>query len=115
MDDQRYCPYFHHTVELLGRRWTGVIVRTLVSGPARFCDIRDRVPGLSDRLLANRLSELETEGIVEKCDDEGVSFYQLTAKGTALEPVLEALAATAKAWALEEEPASRPGRIRTAS
>lgn len=112
MDDQRYCPYFHHTVELLGRRWSGVILRVLVSGPTRFGEIRDRIPGLSDRLLTSRLAEFEAEGIVNRCDHGGASYYELTDKGQALEPVIEAISRAAREWANAEAPASKPGRIR---
>ena len=114
MDDDRYCPYFHHTVELLGRRWSGVILKVLAaSGPMRFRDIRDRVPGLSDRLLTSRLGELEAEGVVARCEHDGVSCYGLTPKGQKVEPVLDAISAVSLEWARAEAPAPRPGRIRT--
>ncbi len=114
MDDERYCPYFHHTVELLGRRWTGVILRVLAAGPARYGDIRTSIPGLSDRLLTRRLAELESEGIVRRCEREGSACWGLTGKGRLLEPVLDAIADAARALARIEVPAERPGRIRTA-
>ena len=112
MTDPRYCPYFHHTVELLGRRWTGVILRVLAAGPARFGDIRTLIPGLSDRLLTNRLCELEAEGLVKRCQQDGTNCYGLTRKGTELVPTIDALVEVAGAWAQREEPAERPGRIR---
>lgn len=114
MHDDRYCPFFHHTVELVGRRWSGVILRVLAVGPARFGDIRAKVPGLSDRLLTNRLTEFEAEGIVRRCEQDGVACYGLTEKGRALEPVLDAVAEVARTWARSEAPAPRPGRIRSA-
>ncbi|MGI9624094.1 MAG: winged helix-turn-helix transcriptional regulator [Acidimicrobiales bacterium] len=113
MDDQRYCPHFHHTVELLGRRWSGVILWVLVAGPARFGEIRDRIPGLSDRLLTSRLAEFEAEGLVKRCDHDGASCYRLTEKGRALEPVIDAITTATRTWAAAEAPATKPGRIRT--
>ncbi len=112
MHDDRYCPYFHHTVELVGRRWSGVILWELTNGPVRFGDIRCRIPGLSDRLLTSRLGELEAEGLVSRCEHDGTACYRLTAKGRALEPALDAIAEVAAGWASQEEPADHPGRIR---
>lgn len=112
MDDDRYCPYFHHTVELVGRRWSGVILKVLSVGPERFGDIRAKVPGLSDRLLTSRLSEFEAEGVVRRCEHDGVACYGLTDKGRALEPVLDAVKIAARDWAFREGPADKPGRIR---
>src|SRR5437773_1177510 len=59
-----FCPRFHHAVELIGRRWTGAIVRALCGGPLRFNELLSTIPGLSDRLLTERLRELEREHIV---------------------------------------------------
>jgi DNA-binding HxlR family transcriptional regulator len=112
MTDPRYCPHFHHTVELLGRRWTGVILRVLAAGPARFGDIKTNVPGLSDRLLTNRLGELEAEGLVKRCQLDGTNCYGLTSKGLELTPAIEALEEVAGSWARREAPAEKPGRIR---
>ena len=112
MDDDRYCPHFHHTVELVGRRWSGVILKVLAVGPCRFGDIRAKVPGLSDRLLTNRLSEFETEGLVRRREHDGVACYGLTDKGRVLEPVLDAVSVVALDWAVREGPADKPGRIR---
>jgi DNA-binding HxlR family transcriptional regulator len=88
----RYCPYFHHSVELLGRRWTGVVLLAMHDGVERFGTLRDTVPGLSDRLLAERLRELESEGVVARDACGADVRYRLTDKGRALRPVLEALA-----------------------
>lgn len=114
MNDNRYCPFFHHTVELVGRRWSGVILKVLAAGPTRFGDIRDKIPGLSDRLLTNRLSEFEGEGIIARCEHDGASCYGLTEKGRAVEPVLDAVAIVARDWAALEGPVDKPGRIRSA-
>ena len=63
-EDGSYCPYFHHTIELIGRRWTGAVLLAMAAGRSNYSDIRDAIPGISDRLLSERLRELEVEGIV---------------------------------------------------
>lgn len=90
---ERYCPYFHHSVELLGKRWTGAVLLAMHDGVDRFSTLRDTVPGLSDRLLAERLRELEAEGVVARSTAGSDVRYKLTDKGRDLRPVLEALAA----------------------
>ncbi len=69
-ETQGYCPVFHRAVELIGRRWNGPIIGALLDGADRFGEIRSRIPGLTDRLLAQRLRELEREGVVH-ADDQG--------------------------------------------
>ena len=91
------CQRYHRAVELVGKRWTGAILLVLLDGPLRFCEITQVVPCLSDRLLSERLKELEGEGIVERrvYDESPVRVeYALTPKGRALEPALRAL----KSW-----------------
>jgi len=89
------CSLYHHAVELIGRRWTGAILLVLVEdGPLRFSEIRTLVPDVSDRLLSERLKELETEEIVARhvYDETPVRVeYELTSKGKALQPALKAL------------------------
>jgi DNA-binding HxlR family transcriptional regulator len=101
------CGLYHQAIEMVGKRWTGAIVAVLLEGPARFSEIRDCVPDLSDRLLSERLKELEAEGIVGRRVLDGSPVrveYSLTPKGRALEPTLRSL----KQWANEHlpEPAS---------
>src|SRR6201982_1206095 len=60
------CPLYHEAVELVGRRWTGAILRVLMDGPLRFSEVAQAVPELSDRLLSERMKELEARGIVER-------------------------------------------------
>lgn len=88
------CALYHHAVELIGKRWTGAILLVLCDGPLRFSEIRQLVPDVSDRLLSERLKELEGEGIVDRRvhDESPVRVqYGLTAKGRALKPVLVGL------------------------
>jgi DNA-binding HxlR family transcriptional regulator len=95
------CSAYHRAIELVGKRWTGAILFVLLDGPARFSEVKQLVPDLSDRLLSERMKELEAEGIVERrvIDDMPVRVeYALTAKGKALEPAVRALKAWARAW-----------------
>ncbi len=92
------CSLYHRAVELVGKRWTGAILSVLLDGPLRFSEIKQLVPDLSDRLLSERLKELEAEGIVARRltgHGPGRVEYGLTAKGRALEPAVRAL----KSWA----------------
>ena len=96
-----FCPRFQRGVEVIGRRWTGAIVRALMGGCRRFNEIADTVPGISDRLLSERLKELEAEDIVERRVVPSTPVridYRLTEKGRDLLPVIEALGAWAERW-----------------
>ena len=68
---QGVCPDFHAAIELIGKRWTGAIVSALTEGPMRFGELGKAVPGLSDRLLSQRLRELEDAGVVERVVEPG--------------------------------------------
>jgi DNA-binding HxlR family transcriptional regulator len=98
---QTCCTEYHHAVELVGKRWTGAILFVLMDGPTRFSEFKRLVPDLSDRLLSERMKELEAEGIVERrvINDTPVKVeYVLTEKGKALEPAVRALKRWANAW-----------------
>ena len=105
-----YCPYFHHAVELIGRRWTGVVLLALSRSPMRYSRLREQIPGLSDRLLTERLSELEAEGIVDRTNPVGSPLYGLSSFGRELIPVIEAIQTFAHASALRTGELDRPGR-----
>jgi DNA-binding HxlR family transcriptional regulator len=99
--DGAFCPRYHHAVELIGRRWTGAILRAMLSGRCRFSEIAAAVPGLSDRLLSERLKELEAEGIVVRqvYPETPVRIeYLLTEKGRALDLATRAVADWAQTW-----------------
>ena len=88
------CPHFHEAVELIGRRWTGAILFSLIDGPRYFRDLAAMVPGISDRLLSHRLRELEAEGLVERSVHDGPPArvsYCLSETGIGLEPALREL------------------------
>src|SRR5436305_12773530 len=95
------CPLYHEAVELVGRRWTGAILRVLMDGPLRFSQIAQAVPELSDRLLSERMKELEARGIVERTVIPGPPLrveYSLSKMGAELEPALVELQAWANRW-----------------
>jgi DNA-binding HxlR family transcriptional regulator len=95
------CPLYHEAVELVGRRWTGAILRVLMDGPLRFSEIAQSVPELSDRLLSERMKELEARGIVERTVISGPPLrveYELSRMGRELEPALSELQRWANRW-----------------
>lgn len=96
------CPQYHLAVELIGRRWTGAIVAVLLAdGPLRFSELKVEVPGLSDRVLTQRLRELEAEELVARDVRPGPPVrvtYALTPKGVGLEPVVRALESWGQRW-----------------
>ena len=100
---RRCCPLYHEAVELVGKRWSGAILAVLLDadGPLRFSEIATAVPDLSDRLLSERLKELECRGIVTKSG----SGYALTDMGRDLAPALGEIRAWAQRWM--GEPAAR--------
>ena len=85
------CPRFHAAVELVGRRWTGAILFKLIDGPHFFRELLAAIPGISDRLLSQRLRELEAEGLVERSVHDGAPArvsYCLSDAGRELKPAL---------------------------
>lgn len=107
----RMCHRFQGAFEILGKRWSGLILRSLLTEPRRFSDISRYIKsGLSDRMLSQRLSELESEGIVERkvyANQKPVRVeYVLTEKGQALRPVFEAIQSWADDWVPD---ADQPG------
>jgi DNA-binding HxlR family transcriptional regulator len=111
------CPLYHEAVELIGRRWTGAILRVLMDGPLRFSQIGQAVPELSDRLLSERMKELESRGIVERTVIPGPPLrveYALSPMGQELEPALAKLQRWAGRW-LGGRPAPSAGTPATAA
>jgi DNA-binding HxlR family transcriptional regulator len=102
-DEQNFhlCPKFENAFELLGKRWTGLIIRVLLSGPKRFKDISDMIPTMSDRMLSERFKELEAAGILIRhvYPETPVRIeYELSEKGRGLEPAMEELQDWANKW-----------------
>jgi DNA-binding HxlR family transcriptional regulator len=107
---ESFCPRYHHAVELVGRRWTGALIRVLLRGRARYHELRDEIPAISDRMLSERLRELEQEGVIERVvvPETPVRVeYELTEKGRALDPVVRAIAKWAERWVPEVDSAAR--------
>lgn len=102
MGYDQHCPRYERAVDFLGKRWTGLILRTLMGGaPMRFGEIRCHVPALSDRLLSERLNELEREGVVVRHVHTAkpvVVEYELTAMGRALRPIVDAIQSWSDVW-----------------
>ena len=95
------CPFYHEAVELVGRRWTGAILRVLMDRPMRFSEVVQAVPELSDRLLSARMKELEARGIVERTVHPGPPVrveYSLSQMGRELGPALEQIQTWARRW-----------------
>src|SRR5215204_2210206 len=96
------CPRLHEAVELIGKRWTGAIIVVLLEGGAmRFSEIAVAIPQLSDRLLSERMKELEARGIVERRvahDTPGRVSYALTDMGRELAPTLQQLKSWSHRW-----------------
>lgn len=95
------CPLYHEAVELIGRRWTGAILRVLMQGSLRFSQVAHAVPELSDRLLSERMKELEARGVVVRTVHAGPPVrveYGLSAMGRDLEPALREIQAWARRW-----------------
>lgn len=104
------CPRFQAAVDLLGKRWTGLIIQQLLERPLRFNELCERVELVSDRMMSERLKELEAAGVVSRqvSPDPPVRVaYALTEKGRALAPVVEAIGRWAEQWVT---PAHKPRR-----
>jgi DNA-binding HxlR family transcriptional regulator len=111
--NSNFCPDFHKAVELIGRRWSGAIVREMLAGATRFTDLHDAIPDISDRMLCARLRELEAEAVIVRrvyAETPVRVEYQLTDKGRALERVFAAIGDWADQWVVCPESATNePG------
>jgi DNA-binding HxlR family transcriptional regulator len=104
-----YSAPFQRAIELIGKRWTGAVIRALMTGAARFNQLLMGIPGISDRVLTERLRELEAEGLVERLVDPGPPVrvsYRLTPRGRALGPVIASVDAWAADWMVQSTSAS---------
>lgn len=105
-NSEHLCPRFESAFALLGKRWTGLIIRVLMQGPKRFKDISEMIPNMSDRMLAERFKELEKAGILVRhvYPETPVRIeYELTSKGHALEPVMDAVQSWGDEWVTPSE------------
>jgi DNA-binding HxlR family transcriptional regulator len=112
------CSKFHVASELIGRRWTGAIIYVLLRSRCRFATLRSAIPDITDRMLSDRLQELEHEGIVERTviPETPVRVeYSLTKKGRALASAMDAIAEWADKWVTVPAAAPEPPRLRSRS
>jgi DNA-binding HxlR family transcriptional regulator len=96
-----FCPHFQKAIELVGKRWTGTILRALMARPLRFSEIAAHVDEISDRSLSLRLKELEREGLVDRHVEATTPVtvrYELTEKGRALERAIAEVERWAHDW-----------------
>jgi DNA-binding HxlR family transcriptional regulator len=104
------CSRFHRASELIGRRWTGAIIFVLLRTSCRFAALREAIPDITDRMLSDRLQELEAEGIVARTVVPATPVrveYSLTKKGRALAAAVDAIAEWAHKWIPLEPPAEK--------
>ncbi|ERI10473.1 transcriptional regulator, HxlR family [Aneurinibacillus aneurinilyticus ATCC 12856] len=101
VDYSRMCPKYESAIELLGKKWSGLIIRVLLGGPRRFKDIKAQIPEMSDRMLTERIKEFEEAGILNRkvYPETPVRIeYELTDKGRALERVIESIQHWGETW-----------------
>ena len=108
------CARFHRASELIGRRWTGAIIFVMLKSRCRFATLRDAIPDITDRMLSERLQELEQEGIVERTVVPEMPVrveYALTKKGRALASAIDAIADWAHKWIELDAPAAKEEKL----
>ena len=109
------CARFHHASELIGRRWNGAIIFVLLKSRCHFATLRHAIPDITDRMLCERLQELELEGIVERTvvPETPVRVeYALTRKGRALAAAFDAIVEWAHKWVALQPSGAKPARSR---
>ncbi len=116
------CGKFHRASELIGRRWTGAILFVLMDSRCRFATLRSAIPDITDRMLSERLHELEQEGIVERTvvPETPVRVeYALSKKGRELATAIDAIGTWARKWVDTEaspvKAAAAPAASKTSS
>ncbi len=101
------CPKFEKTFSILGKKWNGLIIDVLLeNGPQRFVELAAKIPMVSDRVLVERLKELEKEGIVTRniaCSEKSRSEYLLSEKGADLQKAMRQIQVWSEKWVTEEE------------
>ena len=113
------CSRFHRAIELIGSRWTGAILSTLLQGRTRYASIKAAIPDITDRMLSERLRSLETEDLVVRSvvPDTPVRVeYELTKKGRELQDALREIGNWAERWIpLEDVETNEASDSRSAS
>lgn len=101
MEDYNMCPKFEDAFELLGKKWTGLIIRSLLNDQNRFSDIAAVIPNMSAKMLTERLKELEDQDIVSRrvYSDRPIRIeYGLTEKGEDLSKAMDEIQKWAEKW-----------------
>jgi DNA-binding HxlR family transcriptional regulator len=101
MDYSTMCPKYEVAMDIIGKKWTGLIIRVLMDGPKRFKDIKSQIPEMSDRMLTERMKELEAVGIVKRnvYPETPVRIeYALTDKGISLKNIINAIQEWSEQW-----------------
>jgi len=101
MDYSKMCPKYESAAELLGKKWTGLIIRVLLGGPKRFKDIKEQIPDMSDKMLTDRMKELEAAGILTRTVYPEMPVrieYELTEKGRQMEEVILSIQHWGEKW-----------------
>lgn len=101
MDYTTMCPKYELAAELLCKRWTGLIIRVLMGGPKRFKDVKEQIQGMSDKMLAERMKELEAAGVLTRnvYPETPVRIeYELTDMGRDMKKVIEEIQAWGEKW-----------------
>ncbi|TJY39763.1 helix-turn-helix transcriptional regulator [Cohnella pontilimi] len=101
MDFTRMCPKYEAAADLLGKKWTGLIIRVLMGGPKRFKDMKEQIPDMSDKMLTDRMKELESLGVVKRSVYPEMPVrieYELTDKGKDLQEVIESIQDWGDKW-----------------
>lgn len=100
--DFTLCPKFEKAFSILGKKWNGLIIDVLLEkSPQRFSELKQKIPMLSDRVLVERLKELEAEGIITKafrCSESNRLEYFLTDKGLDLQKAMRQIQVWAEKW-----------------
>lgn len=100
--DEGICQHFQRAADLLGKRWSTLIIGAMLDGATRFSDIGDAVSPISDTLLSERLKQLEADGIIRRDVTPSTPVlieYHLTDEGRDLERVINELRSWAERWA----------------
>lgn len=95
------CPKYEAAADVLGKKWTGLIIRVLLGGPKRFKEIKEQIPEMSDKMLTDRMKELESLTIIKRTVYPEMPVrieYDLTPKGRELEPVIESIQKWGEVW-----------------
>ena len=101
MSGMELCPKFEKAFQLLGKKWNGLIIQSLMDGPKRFSDIKSLIPELSDRMLTERFKELEVEEIIVRSVYPDIPVrieYSLSEKGRDLKASMDDIQHWAEKW-----------------